>query len=83
MSLPLRAFGLSIDLVVATGTIRVGYFGIGVVLRGVQLLTIMDVRVVTCLNITILATSPFARILIMIRWAVENGWRVRIWTSYL
>lgn len=39
---------------------------------------IIDVRIVTCLNITMLTASPLAGISIMVRWAVKNGWRLRI-----
>lgn len=55
----------------------------GVVFGGVHLLMIIDARVVTCLSVAILTASPFTRILIEVRWAVENGWRVRIRTSRL
>ena len=49
----------------------------------VQLLMIIDVSVVTYLSITMLAASSFTRISITVRWAMENGWRIRIWTSRL
>ena len=65
-------------MMVSMDTIRVGSVRIGVMLGGVQLLIIMDVRVVTCLNIAILATSIFTGISVMVRWPVKNGWRVRI-----
>lgn len=50
---------------------------------GVHLLMIIDARVVTCLSVAILTASHFTRISIEVRCAVENGWRVRIWTSRL
>ena len=59
-------------------TIRVGSIRIGVMLGEAQLLMVMDVRVITCLSIAILATSLFAGTLMIVRWAVKNGWRVRI-----
>lgn len=49
----------------------------------VQLLVIVDVRLVTCLSINNLTASPFTRNSIAVRWAVENRWRVRIRTSRL
>lgn len=49
----------------------------------VQLLIIMDVRVIICLSITILTTSPFAGISRMARYAVKNGQMIRIWTICL
>lgn len=54
-------------MIVPTGTIGVGCIGIGVTLRWAQLLMIMDMRVVTCLSITILTTSPFVGISIMVK----------------
>ena len=59
-------------------TIRVRSVRISVMLGGVQLLIIMDVRVITYLSITILATSLFTGTLIIVRWSVKNRWRVRI-----
>ena len=59
-------------------TIRVGSIRIGVMLGEAQLLMVMDVRVITCLSIAILATSLFAGTSMIVRWAVKNGWRVRI-----
>lgn len=44
---------------------------------------IIDARVVTCLSVAILTASPFTRISIEVRWAVENRRRVRIQTSCL
>lgn len=38
----------------------------------------MDVRVVICLSIAILTASLFTETSIVVRWAVKNGWRVRI-----
>ena len=66
-----------------TGTIGVRSIEIGVRLEGVQLLMIMDARVVTCLSVAILATSIFPGTSVMVRWPVKNGWRVRIRTSRL
>ena len=65
-------------MMVPIDTIRVRSVRISVMLGGVQLLIIMDVRVITCLSITILATSLFAGTLIIVRWSVKNRWRVRI-----
>lgn len=65
-------------MMVTTDTIGVGSIRISVMLGGVQLLMIMDVRVVTCLSIAILATSLFAGTSMIVRWAVKNGWRLRI-----
>ena len=59
-------------------TIRVGSIRIGVMLGEAQLLMVMDVRVITCLSIAILATSLFTGTLMIVRWAVKNRWRVRI-----
>lgn len=55
----------------------------GVVFGRVQLLVIVDVRVVTFLSVIILTDSPFTRNSIAVRWSVENGWRVRIRISRL
>ena len=63
---------------VSMDTIGVGSIRICVMLGGVQLLVIVDVRVITCLSIATLATSLFAGTSMIIRWAVKNGWRVRI-----
>lgn len=52
---------------VPMGTIGLERIRIGVMLGGVQLLMIMDMRVVTCLNITILTHQPF-------RWNIDNGY---------
>ena len=68
----------STDVMVPTDTIGVGSVGIGAMLGGVQLLMIMDIRVVTCLSIAILTASLFAGTSRIVRWAVKNGWRVRI-----
>lgn len=59
-------------------TIRAGSVRIDVILGEVQLLMVMDMRVITCLSIAILATSLFAGTLMIVRWAVKNRWRVRI-----
>ena len=65
-------------MIVPIDTIRVRSVRISVMLGGVQLLIIMDVRVITYLSITILATSLFTGTLIIVRWSVKNRWRVRI-----
>ena len=65
-------------MMVPIDTIRVRSVRISVMLGGVQLLIIMDVRVITYLSITILATSLLTGTLIIVRWSVKNRWRVRI-----
>ena len=54
-------------MMVPIDTIRVRSVRISVMLGGVQLLIIMDVRVITYLSITILATSLFTGTLIIVR----------------
>ena len=65
-------------MMVPIDTIRVRSVRISVMLGGVQLLIIMDVRVITYLSITILATSLLTGTLIIVRWSAKNRRRVRI-----
>ena len=76
--LSLSTCAVSTDAVIPHGTVGVGCTRTGVVLGGAQLLTVMNVRMVACLSVAILTTSPLVGISVMARWAVENRWRVGI-----
>ena len=71
------------DVVVHLGTTRAGWVGVGAGRGRMHLLAVMGRKVVSCLSTTILTTIPFAGISIMVRRAIENGWRVGILASCL
>jgi hypothetical protein len=63
---------------VFTGAISVGFT---VMMGEMQLSMTLDVRVITYLSVTTLATRPFAGTSVNLRCVAENGWRFRIWTN--